>query len=351
MAKTPFRPEDITNEWLTEAVGADVTGFDMEQIGIGVGLLGRLYRINLNGAGPGSVIAKFPTLDEGARMNVIEPMNFYEKEIRFYEEVAADTPIGTPRIYFSRFDPESRDFVLLLEDLSDRRMEDQILGCGSSDALDALAPLAAHHATWWESEKLDSLTWLPKLAEPPYPQVIAGMFKQSWPRAQEVLGDHLSERYREYGDRYVDLVQWFCDEGTKPPVTFVHGDYRLDNLFFGNGDRSLVVVDWQLSFRGRAGFDLGYFVSQSLTADERTKCEDALKRTYLDALASNGVDYPEDEFNDDYRRTVAFCFAYPVIASGQIETTNERQVALIVQMVDRAVQAIEDNDALALLPS
>jgi hypothetical protein len=351
MTRTPFRPEDITNEWLSEAVGDEVTGFDMEQIGIGVGLLGRLYRIDLKGAGPGSVIAKFPTLDEGARMNVIEPMNFYEKEIRFYEQIAADTPIGTPRVYFSDFDRESRDFVLLLEDLSDRRMEDQVVGCRSDDALITLGPLAEHHAKWWESDKLDALTWLPRIADPPYPQVIAGMFKQSWPRAQEVLGDHLSARYREYGDRYVELVQWFCDEGSKPPVTFVHGDFRLDNLFFGNGDRSLVVVDWQLSFRGRAGYDLAYFTSQSLTSAERTTCEDTLKRTYLEALGSHGIDYPEDEFSRDYRRTVAFCFVYPVVAAGQIEPTNERHVALIVEMIDRSVQAIEDNDALAVLPS
>ena len=45
----PYRPEDITTDWLSEATGSTVSCFEIEQIGIGVGLLGRLYRITLSG--------------------------------------------------------------------------------------------------------------------------------------------------------------------------------------------------------------------------------------------------------------------------------------------------------------
>ena len=353
MAEVPLRPEAVTTEWLTDVLGAEVKSFSSEQIGLGVGLLGRLYRLTLetNGDAPRSVIAKFPTLDENARMNVIEPMNFYEKEIRFYEQAAKDTPIGTPRVYCAHFDRESRDFVLLLEDLSDRRMEDQVVGCGSTDASTAIDTLIELHAHWWESPRLDTLSWLPRLEDPPYPQVIAGMFKQAWPVALEILGERMGETYKDYGDRYADLVAWFCEMGTRPPVTFVHGDYRLDNLFFANGHQQpLTVVDWQLSFRGRAGYDLGYFLSQSLATAERRGCEKELMSTYHDGLTSRGVDYPRDEFEQDYRRTVAFCFCYPVISAGQIEFTNERHRALINDMLDRSIRAIEDNRALEILP-
>ena len=353
MAEVPLRPEAVTTEWLSDVLGAEVKSFSSEQIGLGVGLLGRLFRLTLetNGDGPKSVVAKFPTVDENARMHVIEPMNFYEKEIRFYEQAATDTPIGTPRVYCSHFDPSSRDFVLLLEDLSDRRMEDQVVGCQSVDALTAVNTLIDLHAHWWEDPKLDSLAWLPKLADPPYPQVIAGMFKQAWPRALEILGDQINATYRDYGDRYGELVAWFCEKGTEPPVTFVHADYRLDNLFFANGhDEPLTVVDWQLSFRGRAGYDVAYFLSQSLTTDARRGCEKELKDAYHDGLASRGVDYPKDEFEQDYRRTVAFCFCYPIIAGGQIEFTNDRGRELVSDMLDRSIRAIEDNNALDILP-
>ena len=353
MGQVPLQPESITSEWLSDVLGAKIDGFSSEQIGLGVGLLGRLYRLTLeaDGDAPSSVIAKFPTLDENARMNVIEPMNFYEKEIRFYEQVAKDTPVGTPEVYCAHFDPESRDFVLLLEDLSDRRMEDQVVGCESVDAFTAINTLIDLHAHWWEDPRLDSLAWLPRLADPPYPQVIAGMFKQAWPVALEILGDRMDNTYQEYGDRYTELVGWFTEKGTEPPVTFVHGDYRLDNLFFANGhDNPLTVVDWQLSFKGRAGYDLGYFLSQSLTSDARRGCEKELMKTYHDGLTSRGIDYPRAEFDQDYRRTVAFCFCYPIISAGQIEFTNERHRALIRDMLDRSIRAIEDNNALDVLP-
>src|SRR5439155_20899812 len=114
-----------------------------EQIGVGVGLLGRLYRLSLTGSGvPSSIILKLPTLDMGARTNVVEPLRFYEKEIAFYKEAAKRVPVSTASVYHAEFDEVSRDFCLLLEDLGTRRMEDQIAGCPIEDAdvaIDALS--------------------------------------------------------------------------------------------------------------------------------------------------------------------------------------------------------------------
>src|SRR5439155_10365109 len=107
-----------------------------------------------------SVIVKLPTLDDAARMNVIEPLRFYEKEIRFYENAAADTPIGTPRVHAATFDAETGDFVLVIEDLSDRRIPDQTVGCGPADAECAVDAMADVHARWWQSEKFAQMPWL-----------------------------------------------------------------------------------------------------------------------------------------------------------------------------------------------
>ena len=352
MANVPYRPEDITTDWLSEATGSKVASFELEQIGIGVGLLGRLYRIRLSGDGPpASVIGKFPTLDDGARMNVVEPLSFYEKEVAFYRDVADDAPFATPRAFAAEFDKESGDFVLLLEDLGDRRMCDQTVGCARADAETAIDAMSDMHAHWWGSNFAD-MPWLPNYADPPFPQVIAGMFKQAWPRALEVLGDELSPTFRDYGDRYPEIVQWFMDESTSEPHSFVHGDFRLDNLFFAtNSDQApITIVDYQISFRGRPGYDLGYFVSQSLDTDLRRKHESDIIDRYHSGLASRGIDYPMDELVRDYKRTVAYCFIYPIVATGQIEVTNDRMLQLVHGMVDRAVKAIEDNDALAVLP-
>lgn len=352
MVQVPLAPEQITVEWLSQALGEEVTSFDLEQIGVGVGLLGRLFRLTCTSTvgTPRSVVAKFPTLDEGARVNVVEPMNFYEKEIRAYQEAAAASPIGTPHVYVAAFDSDSGDFVLLLEDLSSGRMEDQNLGCKVTDARTAIDAMVDLHGHWWESADLDTMSWLQTIQEPPYPQVIAGMFKQAWPKARDMLSSRLGATYTDFGDRFPDLVQWFCDEGSKGPHTYCHGDYRLDNMFFGVKNRPITVVDWQLSFKGRGGYDLAYFVSQSLDADCRRTHEEALVEAYRAGLTEKGIDYPADELREDYRRTVAFCFCYPIISAGQIEVTNERHVQLLEEMTDRAILAIEDNHALDVLP-
>lgn len=351
-AAFPRQPEDLGTDWLSEKLGSPISAFESEQIGIGVGLLGRLFRLTLSGnGGPSSVIAKFPTLDEGARMNVIEPLRFYEKEVSFYKQDPSAIPVATPKVYAAEFDPATGDFVLLFEDCGGRRMEDQIVGCPVADAETAVDAMAQLHAHWWEND-FASVPWLSRYNEPPYPQVLAAMFKQAWPRALEVFGAHLQPRHFEFGERFVDLVPWFMEDATKAPMTFCHGDFRLDNLFFGTKPEHapVTIVDWQIGFAGRGGYDLGYFVSQSLAAEERRPNEQALIERYRSGLASRGIDYAEDELMKDYRRTIAWCFIYPVVSAGQIELTNERMRQLILGILDRAVQAIDDTAALEILP-
>jgi len=354
VAAFPADPAQLTAEWLGEAVGGEVTSFDIDQIGVGVGLLGRLYRVSLEGQNvPASVVAKFPTLDEGARMNVVEHLNFYRNEVNFYRDVAGQTPIATPMVYFAEHDPDSGDFALILEDLGDRRMCDQVAGCAIADAKVAIDAMVDQHAAWWGSDRFEAHPWIPRYSDPPFPQVLAGMFKQSWPRALDIVGGQLADAYRDFGDRFPDLIEWFMNAGCEPPLTLGHGDYRLDNMFFAtkDGQAPITLVDWQICCRIRGGYDLGYFISQSLSTDERREHESSFRDRYLEGLAKKGIDYPEDSFDNDYRRTTAWCFIYPVVATGQIEITNERHRALIQGITDRAIQAIEDNDALELLPT
>lgn len=352
MPAFPHQPEDITAEWLSSIVGGTVEQFSLEQIGVGVGLLGRLYRISLTGTGvPTTVVAKFPTLDQGARDNVTTPLGFYSNEVSFYNEGAPITPVGTPRVHTAQFDDATGDFVLVLEDVADRRCEDQTLGCSLPSAEVAIDALATMHAHWWNSD-FAQLPWIKSYVVPPYPQVIAGTFAQSWPVALEVLGEHLPPEVKAYGDRFPSLVPWFLEEASEPPLTLCHGDFRLDNLFFATeaAHPPVTVLDWQICFRGNPGYDLGYFMSQSLATDVRRDAEAGLIDRYVAGLAAKGVEIDRTKLGDAYARTVAYCFIYPIAACGQIEVTAPRMVELVKGMVERSVAAIEDVDALSLLP-
>ena len=83
MAKIPVGPLDVTAAWLSDVLQADVRGCVLEQIAIGVGLLGRLGRARLDG-GPGvpaTVVVKLPTLDTTVRTELCEPVEFYLRRL------------------------------------------------------------------------------------------------------------------------------------------------------------------------------------------------------------------------------------------------------------------------------
>ena len=112
----PTRPDELTPEWLTAALrsrgvlrAARVSGCTSEILGEGEGFVGTIVRLRLTldrpeRDAPASLIAKLPT---GLRQNKAlgEMGGAYEREIRFYEELAASVPIRTPRLFYSDFDP------------------------------------------------------------------------------------------------------------------------------------------------------------------------------------------------------------------------------------------------------
>ena len=162
MAMFPTDPSSVSAAWLSEILGADVRECRLEQIGIGVGLLGRLYRAHLEGGPdvPSSVVVKLPMLDTQVRSEICEDLEFYLREVRFYQEIGLANPLRPARLYFAAFDETTHDFVLVLEDLGRLRVADQIVGCTTADAETVIDAIARHHAYWWESDRLASLPWL-----------------------------------------------------------------------------------------------------------------------------------------------------------------------------------------------
>ena len=353
----PFIPADpaaLTADWFSEVLGADVQACKVEQIAIGVGLLGRLFRVHLDGDRevPATVIVKLPTLDITARVKLCEAAEFYLREVHFYREVGLGNPLQPARPFYAAFDDATHDFVLVLEDLGRLRNADQIVGCSVPDAETVIDGIARHHAHWWDNDRLASLTWLKPTDTEPFSTVVADAYDAAWPGFVERVGYDMSPAIRDFGERLPSLMPWYLTEICRPPHTFLHGDLRLDQLFFAvtPDDAPVRALDWQITSRGRGAFDLAYFLSQSLSPETRRSCEDKLLDQYAGRLAEHGIDYSREQLRHDYRLTTAWCFVYPVIGSGQIEIANDRQLALMRTMYRGSATAIEDHDALALRP-
>jgi hypothetical protein len=354
MPLIPHDPALITPEWLSEVLGADVDACKVEQIAVGVGLLGRLFRVYLEGGGdvPATVVVKLPTLDVTARTNVCEELDFYPREVAFYQQIGLANPLPPARPYYAAVDEATHDFVLVLEDLGRLRNADQNIGCSVGDAETLIDAIARHQAYWWDNERLASVPFLTSYGSPPFSTVVVGTYEAAWPVFVERIGYDMSPALRDYGERLPSLMPWYLAEVSRRPTTFLHGDLRLDQLFFavGPADSPVRALDWQLCAKGRGAFDLAYFLSQSLAVETRRSHEDDLLDRYAARLAEHGVDYSREQISHDYRLTTAWCFVYPVIAAGQIGIANERQLALLRTMYQGAATAIEDLNALTLQP-
>ncbi len=354
----PSTIEDVSTGWLTGVLqgsgfdGAEITDMQVEVIGEGVGIMGLLYRVKLSYSdssseeAPDSVVIKVPSPHEQTR-HIARAFMFYGKEIGFYRDAAKDTPLGTPECYAALHDPESDDFVLVLEDLDGTEVISQLDGCPIDKAEIAIEALAKHHAAFWESERFNGdLSWLPYGWDVPFPQAIAQGFSEAWPGCMEMFPNGVSDRIKKVGEKF-PAVTGEMMELADSPITLAHGDFRLDNLFFQN--ETLKVIDWQICIKTVGGYDVGYFLSQSLTIEDRRNHETELLDRYRKTLSEIGLDYPQDRLMEDYRRSILFCLAYPVQASAAA-LVNERAVQLVTEMFARVSTAIEDLDADEFLP-
>jgi hypothetical protein len=259
----PCRTSEVDTGFLTEVLReggvigltTSVEEVEHEQIGVGVGLMGELGQLRLRYAGPavgapGSVVLKVPSPFPENRA-VGEYFRFYEREGRFYQQLAGKVGLRVPRCYWGCVEPDRGHYALLLEDLSGRVSISQLAGADEARSHEAIASLGKLHAAWWDAPELDGLDWMPRVDDPV--NLGAGeQYRQAWPVFLERVGRVLPEEAVELGQRIQgQFEQLLQDAPAEAPLTVCHGDYRLDNLLFSedqDDDDPVTVVDWQISW-------------------------------------------------------------------------------------------------------
>src|SRR4051812_46472637 len=152
----PRTVADLTPEWCTTALGRTITTVTPTPLGVGIGLVGQLFKLELDGPdGSSTVVAKLAAPTDDGRF-VATVLNMYGREVGFYSALSARTRIEHPACFYTEHDAETQDAVLLLEDVSTRgRMLDQVAGCSVADARSAIRSLAELHACYWDDDSLD----------------------------------------------------------------------------------------------------------------------------------------------------------------------------------------------------
>ena len=353
MAVSPIlirTPDELTATWLQAALGsAPVASFTVEPVG--TGQMSELHRVTLSyedpaPGDPATVVLKTAATDPTSRGTGVG-MGAYLREVRFYQELAPR--IGGPLagVHHAVYDEAEGWFSLLLEDAAPAVQGDQLAGCSPEEAARALEALAAVHAPVLGNSELGLTPWL----------------NVPTPLTQALVTAVLPGFTERYGDRvetdHLGVVEAFaasCDAwaaAARPPLGLVHGDYRLDNLLFGEpgSPRPVTVADWQTVSWGPVMLDASYFLGSSLTVDDRRAHEEARLRGYHERLLAGGVaGFPWEDCWNGYRQQSFHNVLMAVVASMVVQQTP-RGDDMFMTVLGRAAQQVLDLDALELLPA
>ena len=360
----PMTAEEFTPEWVTAALQSggilgneSVTGVETTPVGEGAGFLGSLARLGLTYDGavagaPSTVVAKFPAAVEVNRALALQ-YQVYEREARFFNEIKNTiTAMPTPEAYHADIDGETGNGVILLEDLDGKlRVGDQLAGASLKEAEQLMTQIADLHAIWWGRAEEDTISWVPAFDGPVW-AMTAQTLPSLWPTYQEERSHLLPPGMADIIERTWEGLIWLGQQLSRGPMTLVHGDYRLDNMFFPEREGDpITIIDWQLMSRGRGPYDVAYFMSQSIDVELRREHERALVKRYHDGLVAGGVrDYSFDDCFEDYRLACLWCVMYPVAMGGGM-AHNERAVQIAAEVSKRSFNTILDLDSVSVLPS
>ena len=285
----PVVADDLTPEWLSEAFGRKITAVTTEPVGVGVGLVGTLFRLQLDGDGePTTMIAKLaaPTrrrpLRRDGHQHVRPRGRLLLRALTAHVDPASAVLLRGAR---SR-DPGHRAVdgrrVAARSRCSTRsrarRRRDQ--------GRDPHARAAATRASG--TTRRSPITTFSCASPTSRTRVrLRSRTTRRGLSRNSSSAHEITPTVKAYGDAYSARIPALFAKMCDGPHVLSHADWRIDNLF-ETPDGQMVAVDWQLVDRSVSLRDLSYFVTQSVNVDDPAGYQ-VLFDTYIDELAANGI--------------------------------------------------------------
>jgi hypothetical protein len=363
MADRPNNSAAASAAWLDGVLrhngvlsGAGVTGVTATDLGEGVGIMAEVARLGItydraDSGSPASLIGKFPTADP-VNLNVARALYLYPREVGFYTKLAQHSPIRTPRLFHAELDMADQGFVLLLEDLGGATPGDQLAGLTPGQAEAAIVAIARLHGMWWGKVDSGEMDALFDFANPQYGAALQGGYQAFLAPALANFADCYSAYTKKTAEAMAPVAARVIKEMASGVRTFVHGDYRADNLLFGPGlgEDGIAAVDWQISGRSGPLYDVAYLICNSVPVEYRREAEQVLLRRYHDTLLGMGVTgFSFDDCRQAYRFAVLCGLFVAVFATGGMAVGNKRgqdMVRAAVRRIDAAVNELQAGDLL-----
>ncbi|MDQ1517416.1 MAG: hypothetical protein QOE80_3246 [Actinomycetota bacterium] len=342
--------------WLSDVLGAAIASVETEPLGV-ASAAGELARLSLTyepagTQGPATIIAKAPGSSEIQRM-MDAAMGLFARERFVYGELAGALPVRLPRCYHPG--DGDKEEPMLLEDLRGLRMGDQVAGLDRADAERLVDLLADLHGAFWETDFGESgppggdagrlVSWTDPVLGAMLTQLVTSGVAALRQRYEGRVPPGVLDAIEELAPDWATVLRR-CAEG---PQTFVHNDFRLDNIFF-EPDGEPVVLDWQLAGRCRGTQDLAYLLSGSMATDALRECWDVLVRRYHARLLAGGVGgYDLDECRFHYRQSLLYTVAPGIAMLGQMQLGGGDARGLADTLILRTLTHAGELDAFATL--
>ncbi|MDA0365271.1 MAG: phosphotransferase [Chloroflexi bacterium] len=307
MLPIPLAPADVTPAWLTAALSAGglteaaVLSVRAERI---ASLTSTMHRLHITyrhdeASLPPTLIWKQSSVDPGVRAAFGHYRgSAYEREVRFYRELAPSPRTRIPRCYVAEYDSDSDEHVLLLEDVAlTHAAGDAVRGVSVTDAARCLHELALLHAAHWSG---------PRPTDSTDHSDGYRYFIESLDACREFLVELIgADAFTSLADASEVFGIWVgrLDAG---PRTLIHADVHPGNVLLPVDDAGrAVLVDWQGWREGPPARDVGRWLVLGLTTTDRRRAERGLIAGYCAALGAHGVRYDEGEAYADYRIAAA----------------------------------------------
>jgi hypothetical protein len=352
----PLRVADVTPAWLTRALQPCAEGVvvsRVDAIGLESGTTERA-RLALRFEGPGqrtdlpsAMFVKLAPRDLGTKL-FVGLLGLGRSEVDFYRTARHGLPVRAPRVYFAAAARRGTRFVLLLEDLvaSGCRFADITTPSDPVRARAVMQALAKLHAAYWASPRLHGdLAWRPSSPQDP-------VFRIGRILSDLALRPALT-RFGELVPAELKAAAGFVSENrlalealwARPPLTLIHGDAHLGNLFFDGPE--VGFLDWQVVQRGQGLRDVTYFLTNSLSVETRRAHGEELIRVYLTALAEAGA--PPVPFSvawEQHRLHALYTWISCVVTAAAATLQRE---AIVRTGLERSSAAVVELDSLGAL--
>jgi len=321
---------EVDADWLTRALrsgghdDAEIASFALRPIG--AGNVSDTFRVSLEykgpTKGPASLICKFRCNSEAAHAHGIGSGS-YLREFETYRALMPRTDVcRIPYVYW--VDGHAENINLVMEDLSVMaRAGNQIAGCGIEDARSVVAELAKLHRAFYPMSEAAAPSWGMTMAG------TADYWAAAVERGLGAIRRHVAGRLNGWEMDVVEQAQrsalaWY--HLPMPRGTLTHGDPRVDNILFAR--EGAVLIDWQVTGWRNPMHDIGYFLSGSISVEDRRAHEHDLLDLYADIFGRDGS-YGRDAIEKDYRVQLLSGLMTTIAAYGLLPLSREVDDLLI----------------------